>query len=716
MRITPDRSLTNARAESLIRALTALYEPPVARWNGRGFDHPATASWEIVLSTKECAWYLSVPTAWQQVIGKQLATCWPRATIQPDADPLTGFMPSATASLELKEHYCFPLATRAQLLPALLDTLQLMGEGNRACVQVLLTPASPDWWEGAAAAYEGFRRGEMPRRLHLEPATLGRLTVRGMAGVVFEVVSVVDDLFEVEREPVDLDGISKAEALREGPMGQGCVEKLRGDAFEVTIRLAVEGPNAEQILRSLGWAFREMDADNSLLMRKTDPAKTIAAMRALRLGWKLDHDLLSVSEVAPLLHLPSTTLQERYHLAAVEHRESDLPQILTAGGLLLGSVTYHGHESPVYLPTADLDELCLPHVVIGGMGSGKTRGFAANLAAEAVTAGFGAVVIDPAKGEVGDELESVLRPDQLLRVRFGRQPVALDWREARHGERMQNRLAAEMVSFFEAASEEAGAQTVRYLRAAAKAVPGGKLNEVVRLFTEPAYRRELIPTMRSAERLTWEAFDALSDARQAQVAMPVLNRLDVVLGDDYLAECMEAGEGLDFVELLEQPRVIVLDLPKGDLGGEALDVLGGLLATKLDLAMFLRRSTFPVMVIQDEPHQYQRCARVWRNAAVESRKWRFAYTWLFHDWTQIPRDAASVIMSAGPHLHLYASSAATYRSLAQEIAPFDVEEAMRTPRYSAINVIRAGGRTVTPFLAKMTPPPSYGRKRKSGGE
>jgi hypothetical protein len=48
--------------------------------------------------------------------------------------------------------------------------------------------------------------------------------------------------------------------------------------------------------------------------------------------------------------------------------------------------------------------LCLPRVVIGGMGSGKTKGYAANFMVEAVRNGFGALAIDPAKGEIYQEV------------------------------------------------------------------------------------------------------------------------------------------------------------------------------------------------------------------------------------------------------------------------------------------------------------------------
>ncbi|MDK2930995.1 MAG: hypothetical protein PWR07_1126 [Bacillota bacterium] len=125
--------------------------------------------------------------------------------------------------------------------------------------------------------------------------------------------------------------------------------------------------------------------------------------------------------------------------------------------------------------------------------------------------------------------------------------------------------------------------------------------------------------------------------------------------------------------------------------------------------MVLRNSTFPVFVICDEPHQYLRSAKTWRNALVESRKWRFCYVMCLHTLEQLPPHIVPIMLAAGPHLHIYSTSKLTYKALQEEISPFTLEEAMRTPRYWAINVIRAGGRTITPFLAQMAAPPSSRR-------
>ncbi|WNF07497.1 hypothetical protein [Brevibacillus borstelensis] len=197
----------------------------------------------------------------------------------------------------------------------------------------------------------------------------------------------------------------------------------------------------------------------------------------------------------------------------------------------------------------------------------------------------------------------------------------------------------------------------------------------------------------------------MTDGKRAQVLAPIYNRLDTILGDEYLAECFASDNSLDMVALTSERRAVVIDVPKAALGAEGVDLIVNLLSVKLDLAMTLREEAdqFPFFIVYDEPHQFLRSARAWKAAAVESRKWRYAYAWLFHSWEQIPHDLAEIIRSAGPHYSVFRASKKTFRELAEELAPFTVEDYVRMPRYHALNVLRVGEAQHAVVMAKMTP-------------
>jgi len=232
----------------------------------------------------------------------------------------------------------------------------------------------------------------------------------------------------------------------------------------------------------------------------------------------------------------------------------------------------------------------------------------------------------------------------------------------------------------------------------------------MRIFEDDAYRAKCAAKMPPGiHRSTLEDFGSLSDGKRGQILAPIYNRLDTILGDEYLAECFDSDNSLDMVALMSERKAVVIDVPKTGLGPEGVDLIVNLLSVKIDLAMTLREegAQFPFFVIFDEPHQFLRSARTWKSAAVESRKWRVGYVWMFHSWEQIPNDLAEIIRSAGPHYHIYRASKRTFNELREELAPFAVEDYVKMPKYHALNVLRVGNEQHTVFMAQMLAPPSH---------
>lgn len=686
-KVIPDRTVRPWNVENFARSLHELYLPPIKRiesWRPLKFRSQESFMFTIRMS-ETINFYLTVPERWSGYVKGKLTLCYPRATVLPAK--LDEIKATASGELSLLRHNFYSLNVTKDYKPlsAVLENVRDLTEGESITIHTIATPIErEDWSRSAQEAYRRHKRGEKVERVSLDLEGAAEAILEAVDGVFNEAAGFIDFMMGTEKE-------KEIKIPRRHVLSSNTIQKMTLPPFLVRIVISVYSPDplkAKVLVKSVGNAFNEIAGDNEFVVKEPSflPRKSV----------------LSSAELSKLLLLPGAELQMEYpQIESIQHRQSRLPAIVTTEGLLIGHSVRQGIEHPVYLPTKNLDELCLPHVVIGGMGTGKTKGFGANLVVEAVKKGYGAIVIDPEKGEIGDEVSSMV---PVTRIKFGHEIYGIDWKEALHSPRSRNRLANEIVSFCEAQSDEAGAQTVRFLRAAAKVVPGGRLSEVVSVLTDPDYLNSLdIP---ESEWTAFKQYQLLSEARRNQIAMPVLNRLDIIQGDDYLNECMESQRSIDFVRLLDTPKAIIVDIPKALLGREAADILGSLIATKIDLAMTLRKSSFPVFVVIDEPHQIIRGSRIWRSAAVESRKWRFCYVWMFHAWEQIPRDLAAIIQASGPHYHIYRTSKTTYRSLAEEIKPFDIEEAMETPLYYAINVIRAGGTTITPFLAKMLAPPS----------
>ncbi|GIM44533.1 hypothetical protein DNHGIG_00820 [Collibacillus ludicampi] len=735
MRLIPDRRLTNADVESFATGLHSLYKPLIERMNRTGWridvapQNYVVLEWHLAPNKAEVM--LHTPSHTRTIVEQHINTTWPRVTTEDiEHDPLNDWLSNISgADLHLREHYMYAIhVDRRSLAPisTILETLRMLQEGERGLIQMILVQADKDWSEGAKAAYDKLKDGGQPKRIGVDGRSIAEGIAKFGAGIALHTSALVAEIItgkEIEPEPVDLP----SKLYLDRTLSSATLQKTKYAAFDVTIRVASmshDPGRREVILNALSTAFRDLDKDNGFLAKpiKNMSKWWLSVVNRKPPRLKINADYLSIPEVARLLQLPTGQLQEEYGLSSVQHRESDLPVSVLSGGIQIGEHTFRGESESVYIPIHDHDELCLPRIVIGGMGTGKTRGFGGNFGAQAIAHGFSVISIDVAKDELGAEIEIGAKrrgvpDDKIIHLKFGEKAYRLDWIEGMLGKRAANRLAGEVLNFFNLHSADAGVETSRYIRLAGKTVGvlGGTLSDIFDMFRSEEYREDMIKRLKEKDRTDiaseWETYEKLSPGMKGKVMEPVLNRLDMLQGDDYLRECLEVGESLDFRKWLTGGYHVRIHVPKGGidgLGAEAVDILVDFLMAKIELAMFARpeEEQAPCFVIMDEPHQFKSCSARWERMAVETRKWRLGLIWMFHLWDQVPRKLTETIKAAGPHYHIYTTSKNILRDLAEEIAPFTVEEAMKTPRHYAINVIRAGGVTVTPFMAKMTPPPS----------
>lgn len=682
MKVVPRLSTTNEDVEHFATPLADGYQEifdllsdAVENWR---WPQRERVFWETIIGRERYEIRLASPDNTAEIARQQVEATWPTALLEPVEDDHLALFGTDTDAWQLRlrfPHFLSLSTNRRKLapLPQLLELSRQFRGDDYAVVQFGFQAAEPDWWKDAAADRKEFDRKHKPKGWrkvgHLSDATEQKLSSEGFDFIIRLLVRSVD-------------------ARRKQRLGRGLCAALA----------SLNSDNQLQAYRVPTWRMTRF-------LRDTRARKISVPFFSSR------RDILTPAEIGRFIQLPPKSLQQEYMgVKAISQRESKAPAVVRQGGIKLGTVSQKDGKHVVYMPIGNHDELCLPRVVIGGMGSGKTRGYGANLIVEAVRNGFGGLAIDPAKGEIGNEVEAALPPEKVKRICIdGSTPIALDFCEVMYSPRARNRLANSIISFFNSATDEAGAQTSRYLRAAIMAMQTSKLAEIMRIFEDDEYRAACLDKMPDGiHRSTLNDFASMSDGKRGQILSPIYNRLDTILGDEYLAECFESDNSLDMVALMSEPHAIIIDVPKTALGPEGVDLIVNLLSVKIDLAMTLRpeEKQFPFFVIYDEPHQFLRSARAWKSAAVESRKWRVGYCWMFHSWEQIPNDLAEIIRSAGPHYHIYRASKKTFNELREELEPFTLDEYVKLPKWHALNVLRVGDEQHVVFMSQMTPPPS----------
>ncbi len=285
-------------------------------------------------------------------------------------------------------------------------------------------------------------------------------------------------------------------------------------------------------------------------------------------------------------------------------RLAPTPQIHTTG-VVFGDSAVTVDRRPIAISPAD----SLLHAVITGpTGSGKST-LEGNLALQHIAAGRALVLVDP-KRDLAEAVLDRIPPDRTQDVIWfdlsdTERPVGLNVLEGAH--RAPERVADQVLNIF---TRRYGAQLGPRSRDLVHAalltvarIPGMTLVEVPALLTDAAFRASVLAQGQTDRVLTqfWAAFEAFSAPERAAITAPILNKLRVFTLDPRIRSCIGQAEPTwTMEEVLDQRKILLVALDRGELGAEAASVVGSLVVTRLWEAVQRRAIRLPAAVILDE--------------------------------------------------------------------------------------------------------------------
>ena len=747
-KIKPDSSARNYRTEDFVKTIADQFKLPIDRIIRqailpRGYKVQERASFEIDFKENNVTFYIGVPETIAPLIYRRLTSIWDKTTID-KVDNAEEFNINKSVIYELvySKHDLYSLHTDSKdnlPLISLIEAGRLIGENEKARLFCYLDPIYQLAWQGELdEAWDKLRSGNAPRKWNQSFKNISFTIAIGLTEIIREVITGLSDLISdgnsqniYAKKPSDPEGQKYTiENLSNSTKEKRNKSSMR--TYLWIIAESEESARANTIARTIASSFHDISLDNELAPCQLKGKKANEVLRIINTHKpprvKLNFNIMSSAEISKIVQIPGRELQEKYpeiervELAEVEVNNKFLDE---SKGIELGDATFKGQTIKVYQPVNDPDEACLPNVGIGGMGQGKTKGLCANWLIGAYLKGYGGLAIDPNKREIGDQIEfavkaGIVKREDFIRIDLGQQAFSLDWCETLHDSSTKARLAGTAIDFFGVSDDTTG-QTERFLRASIIGMTTGKVSEIIKIFNDKSYLKQVIDGMdEGLNKATLKEFEGMSDGMKGKILSPIYNRLNRILSDPHLANCVNSNNSLDMVQLMSQKKIVVFDVPSDDLDKSAIDVIINLLCSKIDIAMRLRKkiygaeAEFPFYIMLDEPHQFLRSASIWEAAAVESRKWKIGYFWTFHYWEQIPNNLQKAIRNALPHYHLYPTSKLTWISLKEEVYPFVLEDCLKLKRWHAINIIRSGGENAVPFICKMQLPPEKRFKSKKG--
>lgn len=356
--------------------------------------------------------------------------------------------------------------------------------------------------------------------------------------------------------------------------------------------------------------------------------------------------------------------------------------------------------------------------LIGRTGTGKSTCLA-TLVRQDLAAGHGFALLDP-HGDLVDQIAAAIPehrrddvfylnvPDPaqpygynpLKRVRRDKRPLAASgllevfrklWDDRSWGPRMEHVLRNALLALLDC--EDAA------------------LPDVLRLLSERSFRRQVVEQVRNPEvRRFWvQEYERWSPRFRADSIAPIQNKVGAFLADPTLQRILTRPERpLSIRSLMDEGKILLVNLAKGRLGEDTSSLLGGLLTTTIALAAFSRAETNPdsrrpFFVYLDEFQSFT--TRSVANMLSELRKYRVGLVLAHQYLYQLPEEIRYAVLGNIGTLICFRVGAKDAAFLARELAPrFGAEDLLNLPNHQIYLRLMIDGAPSQAFSATTLTP------------
>lgn len=760
LEISPSRMTSNQNVKWLVAEFARLFRPLERRINLTGgcltYTPEYNIWWEVFLHKGQIHFYLVVPDREniKESITRQVMKVWKQCNVREVNNYLQEFDIDNTdiTHLTMEHNSLLSLNTAKDSyspLDSFLNAKHFLKEDDMALLQIGLRPQSNSWNHTARDSLDRMKKsGIIPRKkgkkVTFKEVMNQSLYVVGM--VAEELMNLLGDLvipgWENNRELAEMNKTKYGDLENKSTSF-----KTRSEAFQANIRVVAKSEDKERrqsLIRAISGGFDPLEADNKLVEEKiTNPRvkkKELKKVTERKMSVHLNGDYLCSLELAKIMQVPDQKSQiEHYNeLSLVQHRgETDVPKEIFEDDGGIPFATYEdndGEHKLVYFSGKNPNLLCMPRVVIGEPGSGKTT-FAVSFALDAFNRGYGVFLIDAADGKSVQRVLDRISPDQRHRVRIvdllnSEMPMGIGWNEifrGRNTDVVEDLVVEEILAYIELVSGNALNMRARvWVENAVKAVfvtPDATLQDVENMLNNAEFRASIIPTIEDPElRADWENYhDGFKKEERATIYDEAFRRLAPVMRKKALKNFIlqkpkkdENGDYLFDIRKWMDEGCMVLVRANETLGENIQTALVSFLIAKFNLAIISREDIIneddrkPCFLLLDEPDHYIKGSERWRNMLTRYRKYRCGLIFMFHGWEQLKktdRDLPKMIRKAGPHYLIFQTDEDNLEELKSVIQPeFKISDiAKGMPKQHLVVKLKmysAKGEATPAFMAK----------------
>ena len=355
----------------------------------------------------------------------------------------------------------------------------------------------------------------------------------------------------------------------------------------------------------------------------------------------------------------------------------------------------------------------LSHVyVVGKTGVGKST-LLETLALQDLVAGRGFALVDP-HGDLVEGIAAAMPSDQEDRVVYlnapdSAQPYGYNPLRRVRDDKIPLAVSGLLETLEKLWPDAWGVRMEHVLRNSLYALlerDDSRLPDILQLYADKEFRKEVVSGIRNGTvRRFWkDEFENYPPRLRADACAPIQNKLGALLSDPTLRRILvEPDIDLHFRQMMDDGKVLLVNVSKGRLGEDSALLLGGLIVSTLGLAAFSRAEAAPsgrrpFFLYLDEFHSFT--TLMLANMMSELRKYGVGLVLAHQYFHQLDPDIRHAVLGNAGTLISFRVGPEDGFLLAQEFQPeFGVEDLLNLANHDIYLKLMIDGAPSRPFSA-----------------
>lgn len=680
-------------------------------------------AFEVTVKNGMVNYYVVVPVVLIDVIRQAVSAAYPAATLE-EVEEQNIFSQTGRISgtiggeLTLKNDYSYPIATfeeaKRDAMIALLNALSGAGKDDGAAIQILLRPAQEGWSKSSNKTAQKIRQGKS-----------------GKGGSSPVGTGLLEMLWKppAAGEKKEGGGDHQVSSLEQSHI-EAIEEKTRYPAYETLIRVIASSNTATQsqtLVKNVVAAFSLFDAPNKngFKFSVTNNIEQFTTAFIFRFfPQNIKNNILNSIELATIFHLPDQSSIPTSQVERQAAKQVDGPNFIPDKGLLLGVNVFRGTKKEIRLSESDRTRHTY---IIGQTGTGKT-GLLENLALQDMLEGRGFAFIDP-HGDAAEKLLGMVPKNRVEDVIYFNpidttNPIGMNLFEISKDDpdpqRTMDYIISELVNMLYSMYDPGhtgivGPRMENIVRNAAILVMsdpnGGTFMDIPKILVDPEFAKSKIKYLKNQRAIdfwTKEWPNAQRSNESGEVTSWVVSKWAPFENSMMTNILGQIESGLNLREIMDNKKILLVNLSKGQLGEYSAKLLGTVFVMKFQAAAMARAD-----IPEDQRVDFCLYVDEFQNFATDSfesilseaRKYRLNLIVGNQFITQLSDKVREAIIGNVGTVISGRIGVTDAELLVKRFQPtFDMEDLIKLPNYQSIANVMINNVPSAPFSMNLLPP------------